>query len=204
MDFHIKSGLTALKDVGNEAEDLHFYGGDYGIVTIKPSPGWQFTLLDSTFEGQRKAAISEHEAGLTLDHVSFRNVPKAIDIDPNYYEELWVKNSRFENISGPAITISNEQNPRTEINLENIACRHVPVFALLRTSGEKTAGAGRRLRRQNLLPRPHASRTRPRRRDPHQLRRASRPVAPRRRQQHHRRPSAHRYLDQSPLARRKR
>jgi sugar lactone lactonase YvrE len=140
MDFHIKSGLTALKDVGNEAEDLHFYGGDYGIVTIKPSPGWQFTLLDSTFEGQRKAAISEHEAGLTLDHDTFRNVPEAIDIDPLYYEELWVKNTRFENISGPAITISNEDNPRTEINLENVACHHVPLFALLRASGQKTAG----------------------------------------------------------------
>jgi sugar lactone lactonase YvrE len=140
IDFHIKSGLTALKDVGNEAEDLHFYGGDYGIVTVKPSPGWQFTLLDSTFEGQRKAAISEHEAGLTLDHDSFRNVPKAIDIDPHYYEELWVKNTRFENISGPAITISNEQNPRTEINLENISCHQVPVFALLRESGQKSAG----------------------------------------------------------------
>ena len=140
MDFHINSGLAALKDVGNEAEDLHFYGGDYGIVTIKPSPGWQFTLLDSTFEGQRKAAISEHEAGLTLDHDTFRNVPEAIDIDPHYYEELWVKNSRFENISGPAITISNESNPRTEINLENIACHHVPLFALLRASEQKTAG----------------------------------------------------------------
>jgi sugar lactone lactonase YvrE len=140
MDFHIKSGLTALKDVGNEAEHLHFYGGDYGIITIKPSPGWQFTLLDSTFEGQRKAAISEHEAGLTLDHDTFRNVPKAIDIDPHYYEELWVKNTRFENVSGPAITISNEKNPRTEINLENIACHHVPVFALLRGSGQKSAG----------------------------------------------------------------
>ena len=140
MDFHINSGLAALKDVGNEAEDLHFYGGDYGIVTIKPSPGWQFTLLDSTFEGQRRAAISEHEAGLTLDHDTFRNVPEAIDIDPHYYEELWVKNSRFENISGPAITISNESNPRTEINLENIACHHVPLFALLRSSEQKTAG----------------------------------------------------------------
>ncbi len=140
IDFHIKSGLTALKDVGNEAEDLHFYGGDYGIITEKPSPGWQFTLLDSTFEGQRKAAISEHEAGLTLDHDTFRNVPAAIDIDPDYYEELWVKNSRFENISGPAITISNENNPRTEINLEDIACHRVPVFALLRGSGRKTAG----------------------------------------------------------------
>ncbi len=55
MDFHIGSGLAALKDIGNEAEDLHFYGGDYGIITQKPSPGWQFTLLDSTFEDQRKS-----------------------------------------------------------------------------------------------------------------------------------------------------
>jgi sugar lactone lactonase YvrE len=140
IDFHIQSGLTALKDVGNEAEDLHFYGGDYGIITEKPSPGWQFTLLDSTFEDQRKAAISEHEAGLTLDHDTFRNVPKAIDIDPHRYEELWVKNSRFENITGPAITISNENNPRTEINLEDIACHDVPVFALLRGSGKQASG----------------------------------------------------------------
>ena len=167
MDFHINSGLAALKDVGNEAEDLHFYGGDYGIVTIKPSPGWQFTLLDSTFEGQRKAAISEHEAGLTLDHDTFRNVPAAIDIDPHYYEELWVKNSRFENISGPAITISNENNPRTEINLENIACHHVPVFALLRDERTENRRPGRRLCGQDLLPRPHHPRTRTRRRDPH-------------------------------------
>jgi hypothetical protein len=39
MDFHIGTGLAALHDVGNEAEDLHFYGGQYGIITRKPSPG---------------------------------------------------------------------------------------------------------------------------------------------------------------------
>jgi Pectate lyase superfamily protein len=142
MDFHIGSGMAALKDIGNEAEDLHFYGGDYGIITQKPSPGWQFTLLDSTFEGQRKAAIREHEAGLTLIHSAFRNVPEAISIDPNYAEELWAKDVRFENISGPAITISNVNNPRTEISLENIACHHVPVFALLRETGRQVTGPG--------------------------------------------------------------
>lgn len=142
IDFHIASGLAALKDIGNEAEDLHFYGGDYGIITEKPSPGWQFTLLDSTFEGQRKAAIREHEAGLTLVHDTFRHVPEAISIDPDYAEELWVENSRFEDISGPAITISNDKNPRTEINLEGVACEHVPVFARLRESGRQVSGPG--------------------------------------------------------------
>jgi hypothetical protein len=143
MDFHTGSGLAALNDIGNEAEDLHFYGGDYGILTGKPSPGWQFTLLDSTFEGQRKAAIREHEAGLTLIHDSFRNVPAAIDIDANYAEELWVRDARFENISGPAITISNEHNFRTEINLESIACMGVPTFALLRESGQEMHAPGK-------------------------------------------------------------
>ena len=140
MDFHIDSGLGALKDIGNEAEDLHFYGGDYGIVTEKPSPGWQFTLLDSTFEGQRVAAIDEHEAGLTLVHDTFRNVPQAISIDPDYAEELWVENSRFENIAGPAITISNVNNPRTEINVERVACRGVKTFAQMRETGETVSG----------------------------------------------------------------
>ncbi len=142
IDFHMGSGLAALKDIGNEAEDLHFYGGDYGIITGKPSPGWQFTLLDSIFEDQRKAAIQEHEAGLTLAHDMFRNVPEAISIDPNYAEELWVKDARFENISGPAITISNEKNPRTEINLEGITCHQVKTFALLRESQRRFAGPG--------------------------------------------------------------
>jgi Pectate lyase superfamily protein/SMP-30/Gluconolactonase/LRE-like region len=142
MDFWIGSGLTALKDIGNEAEDLHFHGGQYGIVTVRPSPGWQFTLVDSSFDGQSQAAIKEHEAGLTLIHDSFRNVPHAISIDPEYSEELWVKNSRFEEISGPAIVFGNEKNARTEINLENIACRHVKVFAQMRESGRTIAAPG--------------------------------------------------------------
>jgi sugar lactone lactonase YvrE len=140
MDFHIGSSLAALHDVGNEAEDLHFYDGQFGIMTRKPSPGWQYTLLDSTFEGQRVAAIKEHEAGLTLVHDRFVNVPEVVAIDPGYADELWIKNSRFEHISGPAITISNEKNARTEINLEDILCQDVPLFAVFRESGKKVDG----------------------------------------------------------------
>ncbi len=100
INFHIGSGLAALTQIGNEAEDLHFFGGRYGILTEKTSPAWQFTLIDSVFEGQREAAIREHEAGLTLIRDTFRNVPTAIDIDQGYPDELWVKDSRFENVSG--------------------------------------------------------------------------------------------------------
>lgn len=138
MNFDLGTALAGIHDGGNVAQDLHFYGGQYGIWTRKPSPGWQFTIIDATFEGQSKAAIREHEAGLTLIRPSFKNVPTAIDIDQRYSDELWIRDARMENISGPAIIISNENNPRTEINAENVFCQKVPVFSLLRDSGKKT------------------------------------------------------------------
>ena len=142
MDFHIGSGLAALTEIGNEAEDLHFFGGRYGILTDKTSPAWQFTLIDSVFESQRESAIREHEAGLTLIRDSFRNVPTAIDLDPRYSDELWVKDCRFENISGAAVIISNEKSPLTEVGFENAVLKNASTFALFRESGKKVAGKG--------------------------------------------------------------
>jgi hypothetical protein len=142
MDFHIGSGLAALTEIGNEAEDLHFYGGRYAILTDKPSPAWQFTLLDSVFEGQREAAVREHEAGLTLIRDTFRNVPVAMDIDPHYADELWVKDCRFEQIAKAVVIISNEKSPLTEIGFENAVLKDVPTFALFRESGKTVPGKG--------------------------------------------------------------
>ncbi len=135
IDFRIGSGFAGLHEVANEAEDLHFHGGQFGIMARKPSPAWQFTLIDSTFDGQREAGIRENEAGLTLVHDTFSNMPTAVSIDPHYSDQLWIKNSRFENISGPAVLLSNEQSRMTEINFENVLCSHVPVFAKFRESG---------------------------------------------------------------------
>ncbi|MGB7434633.1 MAG: glycosyl hydrolase family 28-related protein, partial [Candidatus Acidiferrum sp.] len=85
-------------------------------------------------------AIREHEAGLTLIRPQFKDVPTAIAIDPKYADELWVKDARFENITGPAVIISNEYNPRTEINMQNVICEKVPVFASFRESGKRLTG----------------------------------------------------------------
>lgn len=142
MDFRTGSGLAAIYMVGNEAEDLHFYGGRYGILTEQTSPGWQFTLIDSTFEEQRDSAIREHAAGLTLIRDSFRNVPTAIDIDPGYPDQLWVKDSRFENIGGAVVVIGLEQSPLTEIGFENAILKNAPIFARLRESGKTVPGKG--------------------------------------------------------------
>jgi sugar lactone lactonase YvrE len=140
MDFRIGSGIAGVHDTGNVMEDVRFFGGQYGIWTRIPSPSWQFTAVDAYFEGQREAAIREYMAGLTLVRPHFRNVPTAISIDANFHDELWIKDGRMEDVTGPAFVISLEDNPRTEINMENVVCRRVPTFALLRESGKKVTG----------------------------------------------------------------
>jgi Pectate lyase superfamily protein len=53
-----------------------------------------------------------------------------------------VKDARLDNVSGPAFVISNEKNAHTEINMEGVICRNVPVFASYRESGRQVAGKG--------------------------------------------------------------
>ncbi len=139
VDFHIGSGIAGVHDTGNVMEDVRFYGGQYGIWTRTPSPGWQFTAVDAYFEGQREAAIRETAAGLTLIRPQFRSVPSAVTIDANFPDDLWIKDGRLVDVTGPAFVISLEQNARTEINMENVACSRVPVFASFRESGRKVA-----------------------------------------------------------------
>ncbi|UIJ47209.1 SMP-30/gluconolactonase/LRE family protein [Sphingomonas cannabina] len=146
IDFDIGSGLAGLYHVANEAEDLHFRGGRYGILAEKPSPAWQFTLIDSTFDGQRDAAIREHEASLTLLNVAMRNTPVGIEIDRGYGDWLWGQDVRFENVSRAGVIISNEENVYTQVGFRNVVATGTPVFARFRDSGRTTAGKGSRYR----------------------------------------------------------
>jgi sugar lactone lactonase YvrE len=137
MDLHLGPALAGIHEGGNVVEDVFFSGGRYGIWTSRPSPGWQFTIIDSRFEGQSEAAIREQEGGLTLIRPQFRRVPTAVLIEPGHGDDLWIKDGRLEDISGPAFLFGLEKNPRNEINFEGIVCRAVPLFVELRDSGRK-------------------------------------------------------------------
>jgi sugar lactone lactonase YvrE len=142
MDFRLASGLAGIHDIGNEADDLRFFGGEYGIITRTPSPGWQFTLVDSHFEGQTKASILTRVTGLTLVRPSFKDLPTAVEVDADRSEQLWIEDGRMENVSGPALIVSRENSLRTQINAENVTCRSVKTFAKFRESGRTLNASG--------------------------------------------------------------
>jgi hypothetical protein len=142
MDFDLGTAFAGVYMVGNYGADLHFRGGRYGIVTEKPSPAWSFTLVDSTFEGQRDAGIREHEAGLTLLNVAFKDTPVGIEIDRGYGDWLYGQRVRFENVSKAGVIVSNENNPFTQVGFDDAVAVGTPVFARFRDSGKTVGQAG--------------------------------------------------------------
>ncbi len=127
-NFHIGSARAAIEQVGNQASDIHIHGGDFGIMTGKTSPAWQFLLMDSSFEGQRVAAIRTQEAGFTLVRDRFANVPVAIEIPEGQVEQLYGRDLQMQNISETAIRLGDVKNLRSEITLENVVCARVRKF----------------------------------------------------------------------------
>ncbi|WP_420833463.1 glycosyl hydrolase family 28-related protein [Sphingomonas pollutisoli] len=146
MDFRLGSAFAGVYQAGNVMEDVHFHGGRYGIVSEKTSPAWQFTLIDSSFDHQRDAAIREHEADLTLVNVAISDTPVGIDIDPGYSDSLWGKHVRFERVSRAGVVISRENSAFTQIGFDNAIASDTPVFARLRESGKTVTGQGRTYR----------------------------------------------------------
>lgn len=128
VDINIGQAKAGIFDVGNEIEDVRFFGGDYGIYTTKTSPGWPFMMIDTYFEGQKKAAVKTQEAGLTIVRMQVKNTPNVIETNPNFYEKLIMKDCQFENIKMSAIIVSNPDNALTQINLQNVDCQQVPDF----------------------------------------------------------------------------
>jgi hypothetical protein len=146
VDFRLGSALAGIYQAGNLGMNLRFFGGRYGILAEKNSPAWQYTLLDSSFEGQRDAAIREHEMSLTMVNTVIRNTPVGVEIDRGYGERLWGSDVRFENVSQAGVVISNEGNVFTQVGFGNTVASNTPVFARFRDSGRTVAGPGPRYR----------------------------------------------------------
>ncbi len=128
MNFKVGSGRAALEDVGNNANDLHIEGGEYGIISVRTSPAWQFLLMDSSLEGQRKAAIHTQEVGMTLVRDRIAHTPVAIEIAKGMVEQLYGRDLVLENIGQSALVLGDARKAHHEVTLDHILCNNVPQF----------------------------------------------------------------------------
>ena len=84
IDFQMApDALAGICDLGNEVEDLRFYGGQYGIISSRPSPSWPVMVVDTYFEGQKKAAVLGKDLGAAFVGMHVKNVPIAYESADN-------------------------------------------------------------------------------------------------------------------------
>jgi hypothetical protein len=134
---NIGKGKAGISEVGNEMEDVTFIGGDYGIMSGQTSPSWPIAVIDTYFEGQRKAAIRCNSTGYALVNMHVKNSPVAVEIKENEIDRLFMENCLFDNVTEAGVIVSKEGNSLSQVNLVNIDCRNVPVLVKFRQSGNK-------------------------------------------------------------------
>ena len=151
VTIRVGKGRAGIVDAGNHLIDVAVYGGDYGIDTRKAAPGWPIMLVNTWFEGQRKAALRTSEGSLTVVRSHVRNVPVAVEIAEGSTDRLFMEDCIFENVSRTGVILSDAGNSATQVNLRNIQCEKVPSFAREPSSGEEVAGQGNRYRVGTLV-----------------------------------------------------
>lgn len=136
-DIQIGEGKAGIYDVGNELEDMKFYGGEYGIISSRTSPGWPIMMVDTYFEGQKKAAVYSKEVGFAVVGMHVKNTPVVFEMANDLADRLHVENSLWENISDAGVQVSVVGNTFSQLNLVNVLCKNVPVLVDYVQSGKK-------------------------------------------------------------------
>lgn len=136
-DLQIGTGKAGIYDVGNELEDVRFYGGEYGIISSRTSPGWPMMMVDTYFEGQKKAAVYSKEVGFAIVNMHVKNTPVAFEMAENLADRLHLENSLLENVSDAAVRVSVTGNTFSQLNLVNVDCKNVPVLVDYAQGGKK-------------------------------------------------------------------
>ena len=137
MRFSVGQGRAALEDVGNQADSLEIDGGDYGIISVRTAPAWQFLLMDSRLSGQRTAAIHTQEVGMTLIRDHIEHAPIAVEIPPDMPEQLYGRDLLLRDIA-VSVVLGDTTSQHHQVTLDDIRCSH--VAHLLRATHDNVEG----------------------------------------------------------------
>ncbi len=106
-------------------ENLSFTGRGLRNHHRETFPGWPFLLADSTFRGSAGRLFPPGRGGLVLIRTEVSSCPTVLEVKDGYFEKLYLEDSRFDAISGPALLFGREKNAMTQVNLRNVVCRGI-------------------------------------------------------------------------------
>ena len=149
-NFYTGEGYAGIYDLGNEIENLKFYGGEYGISSSRTSPGWPMMMIDLYFEGQRRAAVISRNTGMTIVSMHVKDAPVAVELQQGVADRLFMEDCLFENVK-KGVVVGVENQATSQINLLNIMCNNVDVPVYFSPRGTSIDGKGNKYRINNFV-----------------------------------------------------
>ncbi len=140
-NFYIGQGYAGIYDLGNEIENLKFYGGEYGISSSRTSPGWPMMMIDLYFEGQRSAAVLSRNTGMSIVAMQVNDVPVEVELQEDIADRLFMEDCLFRNV-GKGVVIGAENEAGSQINLLNVMCQNVDVPIHFSLGGQNIEAKG--------------------------------------------------------------
>ncbi|GAA3714906.1 hypothetical protein GCM10022224_095700 [Nonomuraea antimicrobica] len=126
-------------------------GGDVGLYAYAASAGWETTLLDCRFEGQRRASVAMfNDAKLVVVRAVFADAPRAFESAPDQWQHLYVQDSCFQDLGDVAVALNDSASipgadderilRSNQLTLLNCAASGTRDLLLLTRSGSRTSG----------------------------------------------------------------
>jgi hypothetical protein len=154
MDIDVGDGLSGIDHNANLIHRVRVTGGEVGLAAYAASAGWQTTVLDCRFTGQRQAAVTMfNDAKLVVVRAVVSDTPRGFESFPGQWQHLYVQDSHFDRVSDVAVVLNDStavpgaederirlSNQLTLLNCTTTATRDL---VLLAQSGARTRAAAR-------------------------------------------------------------
>lgn len=152
MDIDVGEGRSGIDHNANLIHRVRVTGGEVGLAAYAASAGWQTTLLDCRFTGQRRAAVTMfNDAKLVVVRAVVSGTPRAFESFPAQWQHLYVQDSHFDRVSDVAVVLNdstsipgadNELIRRgNQLTLLSCTATSTPDLLLLAQSGTRTRAA---------------------------------------------------------------
>ncbi|PZF79801.1 glycosyl hydrolase family 28-related protein [Jiangella anatolica] len=107
LDIHVGEGHTGIDHNANLIQRVRVFGGEIGFHAYAASAGWQTTVLDCRFEGQRRMNVRLfNDAKLVVVRTVFAGAPRAIESAVDQWQHLYLQDSHFQDIGDAAVVLN--------------------------------------------------------------------------------------------------
>ncbi|MGI5149566.1 glycosyl hydrolase family 28-related protein [Plantactinospora sp. CA-294935] len=107
LDIDVGEGRTGIDHNANLIQRVRVTGGEIGLYAYAASAGWQTTLLDCRFSGQRQAAVEMfNDAKLVVVRTAVADVPRGFSSAEGQWQHLYLQDSHFQDVRDAAVVLN--------------------------------------------------------------------------------------------------